>query len=114
METLMVVIGFIVRLGAPLALTVGLVWWLRKLDQRWQAEAERARQRVWPKMQPSVFTPLCWETRNCPPERRASCLAYAHPETPCWQTFRNSAGHLKPACLDCTVFRKWPVPAVAQ
>jgi hypothetical protein len=113
MEMLTVVMGFILRLGIPLALTAGVVWWLRKLDLRWQLEADQAR-RVRRKLKPSVFTPLCWETRGCPPERRANCPAYARPDIPCWQMFRDSDRHLREACLECAVFQKWPMPVVAQ
>lgn len=113
METVFVIIGFILRLGIPLALTAGLVRWLRQLDARWQLQAEQAR-RAWPAMRPSTFAPLCWEARGCSAERRTNCPAFVHPDVPCWQIFRNEHGHLKEACLECKVFRQAPVPVMAQ
>lgn len=111
MESVFVVMGFLVRLGIPLALTAVLVWWLQKLDTRWQTQAEQARRRTSPGMKPSTYTPLCWEVRGCSPERRAECPAFARPDVPCWQTFRDKRGHLKEVCLECLVFKQAPVPA---
>lgn len=43
-----VVVGmFILRLGVPLVVTLGVAYWLRRLDNKWVAEA-RARQEVEP------------------------------------------------------------------
>lgn len=108
MDVLLVVLGFVLRLGVPLGLTVLLAWWLRRLDARWQAEGEATRARRARK--PALATP-CWETRGCPPERRAACPAAARPETPCWQVFRDPGGELRPVCLECNVFRGAPALA---
>jgi hypothetical protein len=108
MDVLLVVLGFALRLGLPLGLTLLLAWWLRRLDARWQAEGQAARARRAPR--PALATP-CWETRGCPPERRAACPAAAQPETPCWQVFRDARGVMRSACIDCTVFRGAPALA---
>lgn len=108
MTVFILVLGGVLRLGVPLALTILLAWWLRRLDARWQREgevlqAQRARR--------PALTPPCWETRNCPPERRAACPAFTQTETPCWQIFRDPRGELRATCLDCNVFRGAPALA---
>lgn len=114
MESVFVVMGFLVRLGIPLALTAAVVWWLQKLDARWQMQAEQARRQTRPGMKPGPYTPPCWEVRGCSPERRANCAAFAQPDVPCWQTFRDKRGHLKEACLECVVFQTAPIPVTIR
>jgi hypothetical protein len=103
-------IGVALRFAIPLGATIAIVWWLRRLDARWQSESQSRPVQVvgeWSR------APRCWETRNCPPERRANCPAYARPDIPCWQVFRSADGSLKTACLTCSVFRNAPVPRLA-
>ena len=41
LEEAAVMVGlFLIRLGIPLAITILVTWALRRLDSRWQAEAE--------------------------------------------------------------------------
>lgn len=114
MEAVFVVLGFLMRLGIPLALTAAVVWWLQKLDARWQMQAEQARRRTGSEMTPGPSMPPCWEVRGCSPERRANCAAYAQSDVPCWQTFRDRRGHLKQVCLECVVFQRAPIPVAVQ
>jgi hypothetical protein len=101
------VIGVLIRVAIPVALTVLAVWLFRKWDARWQAEAaERARLQM--ALTAAQRTP-CWEQRQCSPQKRASCPAFTETGKLCWQVFRDKDGNLKPACLDCGVFRNAPV-----
>jgi hypothetical protein len=116
-ELIAVLIGFLVRLGIPIGLTALLTWLLRRLDARWQREAQaRAREAAPSRLAgPGGVAGLdgrrpCWEVRHCPAERRVSCPAYLHPELPCWQIFRTPAGQLQETCLGCPVFRGAPLP----
>ena len=102
--------GLMLRLGIPAIFTGMLIWWLRRLDIRWQAEAEQAHQIL---LSEVAQTP-CWEIRRCSEERRAACPAYQHNELPCWQIMRRATGRMPPACLDCHVFRNAPVPVPAS
>jgi uncharacterized membrane protein YraQ (UPF0718 family) len=43
LQTAIIVGMFVLRLGIPLAITLLVGYWLRRLDNKWQAEA-RARQ----------------------------------------------------------------------
>lgn len=95
--------GLLLRLAIPIAATLLVVLLLRKLDKRWQAEAE---------LQPvAVQKPECWKIKNCPPEQVKNCPAAKSP-LPCWQTHRQSNGYLNESCLSCEVFIKAPIPAL--
>lgn len=103
-----VIAGLLLRFGFPIAVTALIVWILRKLDARWLTEAEKVRVRPH-SLGAEVRQVRCWETRECPPERRDVCPVYSQPDVPCWQIFRNDQGRLREACLDCEVFREAPV-----
>jgi hypothetical protein len=97
--------GVFLRLGIPIAVTVLLLAWLRRLDKRWQREALAL---------PVVpaGTP-CWEVKGCSEDKKKNCAAAANPKIPCWQVFRTRDGVMKEACLGCDVFRQAPVPQKA-
>ena len=96
-------VGVILRLAIPVGATILLVWFFRRLDERWQSEAEL-------KEPVMAKNPGCWKVNKCSASQRAKCKAYADPSQPCWQHFRESNGHLQERCLGCDVFRKAPVP----
>lgn len=103
----MLILGILVRLVIPIGVTGLLVWFFRKLDQRWQAEAGISQEVAVPK------NPGCWDINNCPAELRAECRAFAHPDKPCWLVLRNTDGLMQEKCLGCDVFREAPVPVLA-
>ncbi len=110
-ELIAFLIGVLLRFAVPIVLTVVAVWFFRKLDKRWQAEAaERVRLQM--AMMAARRTP-CWEQKQCVAEKRATCPAYAEKGVPCWQIFRAQDGNLKPACLNCSVFQDAPLAANA-
>jgi hypothetical protein len=101
--------GLVLRFGIPVVFTGLLIWWLRRLDIRWQAEAEETgRLRL-----AQISRTPCWEIRHCSEESRASCPAYQHQDTPCWQVMRQITGRLPERCFDCPVFRNAPASALA-
>lgn len=108
METLMTVLavitGFVLRLAIPIAITAIAIYFLRRLDSRWQAEAEEQL------LLPVVEKPKCWEINGCSAEMRATCPGYSS-QAPCWQARRKENGYLQDQCLGCDIFRKAPVPA---
>lgn len=103
---LAILAGFVVRLLLPITVTVLIVYLLSKLDERWQAEAER--QASFP-----AVTVECWKIKNCPPEQYKECPAYSSHQ-PCWQVHRLHNGYLREECLTCIVFRDAPIPAHAS
>lgn len=96
-------VGIILRLAIPVGATILLVWFFRRLDERWQSEAE---------FQEAVMAknPGCWKVNQCSASKMAKCQAYNDPSKPCWQHFRESNGRLQERCLGCDVFRKAPIP----
>jgi hypothetical protein len=97
----------LLRFGLPLLAMAAVVYFLRRLDKRWQ---EEGRQRMANMVMLAPQTP-CWEVHNC--QNKEQCLAFANPGTPCWQQFRSEEGMLKENCLGCSVFRNAPVPVKA-
>jgi hypothetical protein len=103
---LSVIAGLLIRLAIPLLLTGILIFALRKLDTRWQAEA----QLVVPTVN-RVQKPECWKIKNCPPEQIKNCVAASSP-LPCWQVYRLPNGYLREECISCKVFTEAPMPAL--
>ena len=102
-EFLALCIGLLARLALPVVITMVLVYFLRKLDSRWQAEAQ---------FQPTpVQKPECWKIKNCPLEQQKNCIARTSP-LPCWQVFRSPNGYLREECLTCRVFNNAPIPSL--
>ncbi|MBI3161321.1 MAG: hypothetical protein HYZ23_02365 [Chloroflexi bacterium] len=98
--------GVFLRLIVPLGLTALIVFWLRRLDVRWQAEAEKERTALAKDSAP------CWKEQGLSVDEIQ--LRAEKDGKPCWQTHRLSNGYLREACLDCEVFLAAPVPAVAH
>lgn len=101
---LAVITGIALRLAIPIGITAIAIYFLRHLDNRWQAEAEEQL------LLPVVEKAKCWEVNGCTAEMRASCDGYQS-ELPCWQAFRTKNGYLQERCLACDVFQKAPVPS---
>ena len=99
-----VITGFALRLAVPIAITAIAIYFLRRLDTRWQAEAEEQL------LLPAVEKVKCWEIKGCTAEMRATCAGYQSKQQ-CWQAFREENGHLQERCLGCDIFRQSPVPA---
>lgn len=95
-------LGLAVRLAVPVGLTGFVVWFLRRLDTRWQADALKQAASVG-----GLTIPLaqlnCWDVHDCPPERKASCSAFLD-NVPCWEAHRLN-GQIEEACQGCA-FRK--------
>jgi hypothetical protein len=95
--------GFFLRLAIPILGTLLLIVVLRRLDARWQAEAER---------QPMpVDKPECWKIKGCAAEQIENCPA-PKSSLPCWQVYRLPNGYLNEECISCKVFVEAPVPTL--
>ena len=107
METLMsllaILTGLLLRLAIPLAGTLLLIYFLRKLDAHWQAEAG---------LTPIAIGKIeCWKIKGCSEEQRRNCKG-ANSSLPCWQAHRQSNGYLQEKCISCEVFVNAPMPAL--
>ena len=109
---LMVILGTVLRVGIPVALTILVIRWLHQLDSQWlkQADQDSAEAGVTRLLPGNIG---CWEINGCSQEKKESCKAYAHPESPCWQVFRGKDGALQERCLGCKVFKETPIPVIA-
>jgi hypothetical protein len=103
-EVIGITIGFVLRIGVPVGITLLAVYGLRRLDRVWQREAERLQAELDVTEQLGMVLP-CWEIMGCDPKDRADCTAFRDREKPCWQTFREETGRLKEECLACQLFR---------
>lgn len=100
---LILLTGLFVRLAIPVAATIVLIYLLRKLDARWQSEAQ---------LPIPLEKPRCWEIKGCSPEEMKKCKA-GQSSLPCWQVYRLPNGYLQEECLSCEVFTNAPIPAFA-
>jgi hypothetical protein len=99
---LVVVTGIALRLIVPIALTALVVYFLRKLDARWQAEAEFEKKMLIKDEAP------CWKEQGLSTDEiKLKAVASGQP---CWQIHRLSNGYLREECLDCEVFLSAPIP----
>jgi hypothetical protein len=98
------VLGLLLRIGIPVGVTTLVFFLLRRLDNRWQKEAQ-----VLPVV--SIQRP-CWKIKGCSEEKRKNCPATAQPDIPCWQVFRTKKG-LREECLGCEVFSLAPLPVIS-
>lgn len=107
METLSaflaVLIGLLLRLAIPIAGTGILIYFLRKLDAHWQAEAQLP-------SNPAAKIE-CWNLKGCSPGQRKKCAAISS-QLPCWQVYRQPNGYLQENCISCEVFINAPIPAL--
>jgi|SRR5690554_3140592 hypothetical protein len=107
METLMsfvvIAAGLLLRLAFPILGTGILIYFLRRLDAKWKAEADLPRKPV-PKVD-------CASIKGCSEEQQSHCEA-AHADLPCWQSRRRPNGYLQESCVSCEVFTSAPIPAI--
>ena len=104
-------IGILIRFGLPILITALVVWSLRRLDARWQAEIEERKIQSLDEVE--VQKIQCWDLKNCAEIEREECVAYQNPAIPCWQQFRNGRGELREECLECEIFRITPITIAA-
>ena len=106
---LTVATGLAVRIGLPLLVLVTMVLVMRRLDKRWQSEAKRPAAPL-----TTAAEEPCWEASSCANPACNECVVHQHPETPCWQQFRDEHGNLREKCLACELFAAVPVPQPAR
>ena len=98
-----IVLGFFLRLAVPILGTVVLVFILRGLDARWQAEAERQAAKI--------EKPQCWKIQGSAQTQMAGSPTIRS-ALPCWQIYRLPNGYLNEECIQCEVFIEAPVPTL--
>lgn len=102
---------FILRLGVPLAITLAVGYFLRRLDAKWEAEAwaqweasQLQEMAVAESKLPKAAKQACWAQKGCTETIRANCAAPKQPDIPCWMARRRSEGRLPSECYNCENF----------
>lgn len=137
-EILYIVGLFVLRLGIPLAITLIIAYFLRRLDAKWEDEArsEQEAGRVTREVEEekTVSVPLahvpppapisaafdsygkpCWEiNKDCNPIKMEHCPAYQDPSVPCWQARRQAEGRIPVECYHCEIFLAIQPPDLPQ
>lgn len=126
-EILYIVGLFALRLGVPLAITLAIAFFLRRLDARWEEEARLEQEAGKTKRKvveqekvipPPLRSPLpeplpaafdragkpCWEIKDCDPIAVEQCPAHQNPNIPCWQARREEEGKIPLECYHCELF----------
>lgn len=112
LQTVIIFGMFVLRLAVPLAIVLLVGYWLRRLDARWQAEAQAQREARLARQataQPEiellkVIKEPCWVIKACPETVYRQCPAYHNPDIPCWMA-RFRVEEIIPAkCYRCTLF----------
>ena len=102
-SVLAIIAGLLLRLAIPIAGTILVVTLLRKLDARWQREAQ---------LSPLPVAKIeCWKVKGCTAAQKKNCTAASSP-LPCWQVFREPNGYMRERCISCEVFIDAPIPAL--
>ena len=106
-----IVIGmFLLRLAVPLAVTFLVAYLLRRLDARWEAEAQ-ARPEAIRQLEAAAPQKPCWEEKGCSQEQRARCPACRLTDIPCWLARLRADNRLPDECPNCPRYRGLaPVP----
>ncbi len=100
---------FLLRLGIPVAITIGVCALLRCFDRKWEEEAQRnATQSAAPSTEgaPASSKPLpCWLIKGCSTQQRDECPAYLNQTLPCWLVRLRVEGRVPQLCANCDLFR---------
>lgn len=108
---------FVLRLGVPILIVFGVGYWLRRLDARWEAEAQVAVRKtvVMPEIELRPVEQPCWVLKNCPENAYTRCPVFLNPQQPCWLTRSRAEGTLPNACFQCVLFsQRRPVHELAN
>jgi uncharacterized membrane protein YraQ (UPF0718 family) len=112
MEEILAVVGmFLLRLGVPLVITLAVGYWLRRLDAKWQTEAQAQwEQEELPAELKALERPEqpCWEIKGCTEAQKARCPACKAWDIPCWVAQLRATGRLPAGCPDCALFSLSP------
>jgi hypothetical protein len=126
-SVLLIVALFVLRLGIPLLVTLGIAYALSRLDARWQRETEeQADERRslpsertrpgWPRVEipfsaserPAPLTatagPPCWSLKGCTEALKATCAACHQTDKPCWVARTMAEGQQPAECKGCNIY----------
>ncbi len=112
-QVALLILLFLLRLGVPVGITLGVGYWLRRLDKKWQAEAASrqatalARREIERRPQMRTFGTRqnpCWLINQCAVADRECCPAFLNSRVPCWMARYLAGGRLPAKCYSCALF----------
>ena len=109
LEVLVIVGLFLLRLGIPIIITLAVGYLLRRLDAKWEAEAQENSQSSTTPQMASTRKP-CWEEKGCTEQQMAQCPACKWHDLPCWMARLRVENKLPTACIDCPRFTSKRTP----
>ncbi|MBX3001031.1 MAG: hypothetical protein KF893_21090 [Caldilineaceae bacterium] len=107
---------FVLRLGIPLLIVIGVGYWLRRLDAKWEAEAHSAARSTVTKVEVDLrpVEQPCWVLKKCPEPVYTHCPAFLNSAQPCWLARSRAEGMLPNKCFQCVLFsQRRPVHELA-
>jgi hypothetical protein len=108
---------FILRLGVPLLIIFGVGYGLRRLDAKWEAEAQATTRKAVVKTEIELrpVEQPCWVLKNCPEPVYTRCPAFLNGQQPCWLARSRAEGMLPNKCFQCVLFsQRRPVHELAN
>ena len=94
------ILGFAIRIGIPVSLTIIIGKALKKLDNKWQEDGRKIMIKDLDLSERIIQDLNCWEFYECSEVKRKNCSMEGHAEEPCWQLCEAVGGN--PAeCLSC-------------
>ncbi len=98
---------FALRIVVPFLIVLLIGAWLQRQLREPQTLPTPAR--------PDVKGDLhCWEVQHCPETVRATCVAFQHPDLPCWLAMQLDGSALKEQCFTCPLFAPPPRRSIAS
>jgi hypothetical protein len=113
-ETLVVLGMFVLRIGAPVAVTLALGYWLEK-KLRPQEEQKNGRivniEAARRGRSSKIIQLHCWDLHHCESTQRAACAAYQHPDLPCWLALQVAGNKVHEQCFSCALYKNQNIAA---
>jgi len=126
-EVLYIIGLFVLRLGVPALIILAISYFLRRLDDRWEAEARSEQEAGGATRQvagqernavslphsplseplPTAFDSVgkpCWQIQDCDSIAVEGCPAHQDPNLLCWQARREAEGKIPLECYHCERF----------
>jgi hypothetical protein len=113
-EMIVLVALFALRLGVPVVLTFAVGFLLRRLDMKWEADAQREAVETTASVAPAApkrsKSLPCWLIKGCSEDMVRNCPAHQNQSLPCWLARLRAEGRIPQLCATCDLFRT-PAPS---
>ncbi len=104
-ETVIVMLMFVLRIGVPIALTLTFGYWLERKLRPHQEPAQEVEKIQATRKATNIIRLHCWDIKRCDASKRAQCAACHHPELPCWLALQVEGCKVREQCFTCAFYR---------